>query len=273
MLRSFSASRYFCISSLDNFSVLAVHYPTWPPPNNSPSPIALSSSESPAVPAPAKPRSPKSSPPSSTPRSSPSTSTTATSRSSPSTPATNKTSTTPTLSNRTLIEHVRALAAGRTIQRPVYDFSRHTRVPDAFEPIHPTRVVLVEGILALHYPELVFRSTTSASTSTPPTKSASTAASTATCASADAPSSPSAPSSDATAKPMADLYVLPSQAHATHHSRRAAPTRSTGPSNKSSANSTTARCSAKRGKSTRAERNSSHRILRELSTVPSLKNP
>jgi len=52
------------------------------------------------------------------------------------------------------VEHVRALAAGRTIQRPVYDFSRHTRVAGAFEAVAPTRFVLVEGILALHYAEL-----------------------------------------------------------------------------------------------------------------------
>jgi uridine kinase len=59
------------------------------------------------------------------------------------------------LESELFIAHVRDLALGRTIQRPVYDFARHTRVPNAFEPIIPTRVVLVEGILALHYPELI----------------------------------------------------------------------------------------------------------------------
>ena len=58
------------------------------------------------------------------------------------------------LESELIVEHVRALAAGRTIQRPVYDFSRHTRVAGAFEAVAPTRFVLVEGILALHYENL-----------------------------------------------------------------------------------------------------------------------
>jgi len=58
------------------------------------------------------------------------------------------------LESELLVEHVRALAQGRTIQRPVYDFSTHSRVADTFEPIMPTGFVLVEGILALHYTEL-----------------------------------------------------------------------------------------------------------------------
>ena len=58
------------------------------------------------------------------------------------------------LESELIVEHVRALAEGRTIQRPVYDFSRHTRVAGAFEPVEPRRFVLVEGILALHYAEL-----------------------------------------------------------------------------------------------------------------------
>ncbi|HEY4011670.1 MAG TPA: uridine kinase, partial [Acidobacteriaceae bacterium] len=59
------------------------------------------------------------------------------------------------LESELFIEHLRGLRLGRTIQRPVYDFSRHTRVPDAFEPVEPARVIIVEGILALHYDELV----------------------------------------------------------------------------------------------------------------------
>ena len=58
------------------------------------------------------------------------------------------------LESELIIEHVGALAAGHTIQRPVYDFSTHSRVPKAFEPVAPAKFVLVEGILALHYPEL-----------------------------------------------------------------------------------------------------------------------
>jgi uridine kinase len=58
------------------------------------------------------------------------------------------------LESELILEHVRALAAGQTIQRPVYDFATHSRVAGAFEPVTPTRFVIVEGILALHYPEL-----------------------------------------------------------------------------------------------------------------------
>jgi uridine kinase len=59
------------------------------------------------------------------------------------------------LESELIVEHVRSLAEGRPIQRPVYDLKTHSRVLGAFETITPSRVVIVEGILALHYPELV----------------------------------------------------------------------------------------------------------------------
>jgi uridine kinase len=58
------------------------------------------------------------------------------------------------LESELFIAHIRALGEGRTIQRPVYDFAHHARVAGAFEPVAPARFVLVEGILALHYAEL-----------------------------------------------------------------------------------------------------------------------
>jgi uridine kinase len=58
------------------------------------------------------------------------------------------------LESELIVEHVRSLAAGQPIQRPVYDFSTHSRVAGRFELITPTRFVVVEGILALHWPEL-----------------------------------------------------------------------------------------------------------------------
>ncbi len=58
------------------------------------------------------------------------------------------------LESELFTEHIRLLAQGQPIQRPVYDFATHTRVTDAFETVTPTRFVLVEGILALHYPAL-----------------------------------------------------------------------------------------------------------------------
>ena len=118
------------------------------------------------------------------------------------------------LESELFIEHIRDLAQGRTIQRPVYDFSRHARVAGAFDPVTPTRFVIVEGILALHYPEL------------PPLYDFSIYV--------DAPNElclkrriyrdmrergrteeSVRAQFEATAKPMADLYVLPSQRLAT----------------------------------------------------------
>jgi uridine kinase len=59
------------------------------------------------------------------------------------------------LESELIVEHVRALAKGEAIQRPVYDFKTHSRVAGAFDTIVPNDVVIVEGILALHYDELV----------------------------------------------------------------------------------------------------------------------
>ena len=59
------------------------------------------------------------------------------------------------LESELFIEHLRDLRLGRTIQRPVYDFSTHSRVPNTFAPVQPTRVIIVEGILALHYDDLL----------------------------------------------------------------------------------------------------------------------
>jgi uridine kinase len=112
------------------------------------------------------------------------------------------------------IEHIRSLAAGRTIQRPVYDFSTHSRVAGAFEPVAPSGVVIVEGILALHYPELhplydfsvyvdapnevclnrrIYRDMRERGRTEQSVRD----------------------QFEATARPMADLYVVPSQARAT----------------------------------------------------------
>jgi uridine kinase len=59
------------------------------------------------------------------------------------------------LESELIIEHVRALAEGHAIQRPVYDFKTHSRVAGVFDHIAPADVVIVEGILALHFDELV----------------------------------------------------------------------------------------------------------------------
>lgn len=53
------------------------------------------------------------------------------------------------------IRHVRTLAGGLAVDRHVYDFRTHARVSGRFERIEPGGAVVVEGILALHYPELL----------------------------------------------------------------------------------------------------------------------
>lgn len=58
------------------------------------------------------------------------------------------------LESELIVEHVCALSAGRSIDRPNYDFSTHRRVAGVTDHLAPTRFVIVEGILALHYPQL-----------------------------------------------------------------------------------------------------------------------
>jgi len=118
------------------------------------------------------------------------------------------------LESELIVEHVRALAAGQTIQRPIYDFATHSRVPNAFEPVTPARFILVEGILALHFPDLLPLYHFSIYVDAPNDvclarrihrdmrERGRTEASV-------------RHQFNATAKPMADLYVLPSQARAT----------------------------------------------------------
>ena len=39
---------------------------------------------------------------------------------------------------------------GQSIEMPIYDFSTHSRLKDT-KTVHPHRVIIVEGILTLHY--------------------------------------------------------------------------------------------------------------------------
>lgn len=52
-----------------------------------------------------------------------------------------------------LVSHLRQLLAGQAVEKPVYDFTRHTRAPRT-EHVEPRPVIVVEGILALASPEL-----------------------------------------------------------------------------------------------------------------------
>jgi uridine kinase len=54
-----------------------------------------------------------------------------------------------------LATHVAALARGEIIERPIYDFSTHTRVVGRTESVSAGRFLVVEGLFALYYPELL----------------------------------------------------------------------------------------------------------------------
>lgn len=54
-----------------------------------------------------------------------------------------------------LAAHVAELARGEAIERPLYDFATHTRVNGQTETVRPGAVLLVEGIFALCYAELL----------------------------------------------------------------------------------------------------------------------
>ena len=117
------------------------------------------------------------------------------------------------LEHTLLIEHITALASNQPIERPIYDFATHTRVPGRTETIHPAPVLIVEGILALHYEALrplydfsiyvnapnkiclnrrIYRDMRERGRTEESVRA----------------------QFEATAKPMADIYVLPSAAHA-----------------------------------------------------------
>ncbi|MGA2807547.1 MAG: AAA family ATPase [Terracidiphilus sp.] len=54
-----------------------------------------------------------------------------------------------------LAAHIAALAKGETIERPLYDFATYIRIPDQTETVKAGAFLLVEGIFALYYPELL----------------------------------------------------------------------------------------------------------------------
>lgn len=57
------------------------------------------------------------------------------------------------LETELLVQHLEALLDGRSIERPVYDFTQHLRSEDTVT-IEPSPVVIVDGILVLADPQL-----------------------------------------------------------------------------------------------------------------------
>jgi uridine kinase len=54
-----------------------------------------------------------------------------------------------------LAAHVAALTRNETVERPLYDFSTFIRIPGCTETVRAGAFVLVEGLFALHYAELL----------------------------------------------------------------------------------------------------------------------
>jgi uridine kinase len=55
----------------------------------------------------------------------------------------------------TLLEsHIRDYAAGKAIEAPIYNFAEHVRVSDRREHIPAKSLLIVEGILSLHFAQL-----------------------------------------------------------------------------------------------------------------------
>jgi uridine kinase len=112
-----------------------------------------------------------------------------------------------------LAKHVMMLAKGASIERPVYDFATHSRLADKTETIVPTKVLIVEGILALHYDLLRGLYDFSIYVNAPHDlclkrrihRDVTERGRTETCV---------IDQYNATARPMADRYVLPSASHA-----------------------------------------------------------
>lgn len=52
-----------------------------------------------------------------------------------------------------MIEHLKKLKEGVSVQRPIYDFSQHTRIDESIT-LSSAKVILVEGILIFAVPEL-----------------------------------------------------------------------------------------------------------------------
>ena len=54
-----------------------------------------------------------------------------------------------------LAEHIATLARGDTIERPVYDFATYTRMPGRTERVTSGPFLIIEGIFALYFKELL----------------------------------------------------------------------------------------------------------------------
>ncbi len=117
------------------------------------------------------------------------------------------------LEHTLLVEQVAALKRGAAIEAPVYDFTAHTRKPGATRHIEPQPVVIVEGILALHFAALRALYSFSVFVDAPPDVCLARRIRRDVRERGRTEASVRA-QYQATARPMAEQYVLPSATHA-----------------------------------------------------------
>src|SRR5919202_1511008 len=58
------------------------------------------------------------------------------------------------IDNDLLVEHLRALKAGRAVELPIYDFKNHVRLPET-QRVEPKLIIILEGILIFAEPRLL----------------------------------------------------------------------------------------------------------------------
>jgi uridine kinase len=58
------------------------------------------------------------------------------------------------IDNDLLLEHLRALKAGRAVELPIYDFKNHVRLPET-QRVEPKLIIILEGILIFAEPRLL----------------------------------------------------------------------------------------------------------------------
>lgn len=57
------------------------------------------------------------------------------------------------IDHQLLIDHINKLISGNTIEKPHYDFTRHTRAVFG-DVIEPKNIIIIEGLFALHWIEI-----------------------------------------------------------------------------------------------------------------------
>lgn len=117
------------------------------------------------------------------------------------------------LESELLIHHVSQLAQGQSVEKPIYDFSTHSRVQGKTELVKVEKFLLVDGIFALHYDGLRPHYSLKIYVDTPDAICYERRFARDVCERGRTPESV-AEQYAATVRPMAERYVRPSAVHA-----------------------------------------------------------